>query len=84
MNSDKRCIKKTRLFLKLHVKLSKCKELKEVVIKASKDLKTKDELINSWKSKYEEVESEHSELKAESDGRIDELEADMEKILMEK
>lgn len=54
-NSRKRCTRRTKSSSKLHARLNKCKELEEIVIKASKDLRTKDELINQWKEKSTEA-----------------------------
>ena len=58
--------------------------MEEVVIKASKDLRTKDELITTWKEKYQHIEAKFQEIKKDSEQKIEELENDMEKILQEK
>lgn len=64
--------------------MKKNKELEEIVIKASKDFKTKDDLLEKFKAKADQFEKQYLELKSETDTRIDELEADMEKYLLEK
>lgn len=79
-----KCTRKIKSYSKLLVKLNKCKELEEVVIKASKDLKNKEDLVNKWKEKWDSIESQLSEYKKETEERIDDLETDMEKILQEK
>lgn len=58
--------------------------MEEVIIKASQDLRSKEELINKWKQKCEHFETQLAEYKKETDERIDELENDMECILQEK
>jgi len=43
--------KKDKIIFKATRKVKKNKELEEIIIKASKDLRTKDDLINNWKRK---------------------------------
>ena len=81
---EEKYIRKTRLFSRLLERLNKCKELEEIVIKASKEIRTKDELIVKWKAKCESFEQQLSNIKNETDERIEELESDMEKLLQEK
>ena len=82
--SKRKCTRKTNWFSKLHARLNKCKELEDIVIRASKEIKTKDDLINKWKNKCETIEEQLLSFQKDSEDRIEELEVDWEKLLKEK
>lgn len=79
----KEIYKKDKIIFKATRKVKKNKDLEELIIKASKDLRTKDELLNKWKEKSQKYEGQFMDLKKETDQKIEELENDMEKILQE-
>ena len=76
--------KKDKIIFKLTRKAKKGKELEKTIIKASNDLKIKEDLLIKFKAKAEQFDKQYKEIKQESDQRIDELETDMEKILQER
>jgi len=72
------------VIFKLTRKAKRLKELETVVIKASKDLQTKEGLLEKFKSKADQFDKQYKELKSETDQKIEELESEMEKILQEQ